>query len=189
MRTFAAFLKPVRERLRVLTLQPQQLTLVFDAGASSKSQPAEAGSGQGPLCHRRPPLLPASAAGRSRRSSGRSHVVYWTVVRAWRTQRVLAGQQRDVVVVFSPQLYEGQVRGLQQHLARCGEQLKELGTTHAAHRKPVRRKLAQICGRQYLRTLVRYEVQSNEQGGTQVRSWSDLEEYRRLLQHYSDYAC
>lgn len=37
MRTFAEFLKPVRERLRVLTSQPQQLTLVFDAGASSKA--------------------------------------------------------------------------------------------------------------------------------------------------------
>jgi transposase len=48
----------------------------------------------------------------------------------------------------------------------------------------VRRRLAQICGRQYLRTLVCYEVPSNEQGGAQVRSWSDLEEYWRLLQHY-----
>ena len=48
----------------------------------------------------------------------------------------------------------------------------------------VRRKLVQICGRQYLRTLVCYEVQSHEQGGTRVRSWSDLAEYRRLLEHY-----
>jgi hypothetical protein len=32
-------------------------------------------------------------------------------VRAWRTRRVIAGQQRDAVVVFSPQLYAGQLRG------------------------------------------------------------------------------
>ena len=106
------------------------------------------------------------------------------VVRAWRTQRMIAGKQRDAVVVFSPQLYEGQVRGLHQHLARCGEQLQELGAAPRGTPEAVRRKLAQICGRQYLRTLVCYEVQSNEQGATQVRSWSDLEEYRRLLQHY-----
>ena len=92
---------------------------------------------------------------------------------------MIAGKQRDAVVVFSPQLYEGQERGLHQHMARCGEQLKQSPAPEAA-----RRKLAQICGRQYLRTLVCYEVQSNEQGGTKVRSWSDLEEYRRLLQHY-----
>ena len=184
MRTFADFLKPVRERLRVLTAQPQQLTLVFDAGASSKAnlQKLETG-GDHYVTAVRPSYqqaLLAEAADHLEEvtlSTG-------TAVRAWRTQRMIAGQQRDAVVVFSPQLYEGQVRGLHQHMARCGEQLKELGAAPRGTPEAVRRKLAQICGRQYLRTLVRYEVQSNEQGGAQVRSWSDLEEYRRLLQHY-----
>jgi transposase len=184
MRTFADFLKPVRERLRVLTTQPQQLTLVFDAGASSKAnlQKLEAGSDHY-VTAVRPSYQQALLA------EAADHLEEVTlstgaVVRAWRSQRVIAGQQRDAVVVFSPQLYEGQIRGLHQHLARCGEQLKELGTAPRGTVEAVRRKLAQICGRQYLRTLVRYEVQSNEHGGTQVRSWSDLDEYRRLLQHY-----
>jgi transposase len=184
MRTFAAFLKPVRERLHVLTSQPQQLTLVFDAGASSKAnlQKLEAGTDHN-VTAVRPSYQQALLA------EAADHLEEVTlstgaVVRAWRTRREIAGQQRDTVVVFSTQLYEGQVRGLLQHLARCGEQLKELGATPRGTPEAVRRKLAQICGRQYLRTLVRYEVQSNEQGGTQVRSWSDLEEYRRLLQHY-----
>jgi transposase len=183
MRTFADFLKPVRERLRALTLQPQQLTLVFDAGASSKAnlQKLEAGSDRY-VTAVRPSYQQALLA------EAADHLEEVTlstgaVVRAWRTQRVIAGQQRETVVVFSPQLYEGQVRGLNQHLARCGEQLRELGTAPRGTPEAVRRKLAQICGRQYLRTLVCYEVQNNEHG-TQVRSWSDLEEYRRLLQHY-----
>jgi transposase len=184
MRTFASFLKPVRERLRVLTSQPQQLTLVFDAGASSKGnlQILEAGSDHYVTAIRPSyqQTLLAEAADHLEQitlSSG-------AVVRAWRTQREIAGQQRDAVVVFSPQLFEGQVRGLHQHLARCGEQLQELGLAPRGTPEAVRRKLAQICGRQYLRTVVRYEVQSNEQGVTEVRSWSDLEEYRRLHQHY-----
>ena len=184
MRTFADFLKPVRERLRVLTSQPQQLTLVFDAGASSKAnlQKLETGSDHY-VTAVRPSYQQALLA------EAADHLEEVTlstgaVVRAWRTQRMIAGKQRDAVVVFSPQLYEGQVRGLHQHMARCGEQLKELGTAPRGTPEAVRRKLAQICGRQYLRTLVCYEVQSNEQGGTQVRGWSDLEEYRRLLQHY-----
>jgi len=37
MRTFAEFLKPVRQRLRELSKPPQQLTLVFDAGARVKT--------------------------------------------------------------------------------------------------------------------------------------------------------
>jgi transposase len=184
MRTFADFLKPVRERLRVLTSQPQQLTLVFDAGASSKAnlQKLETGSDHY-VTAVRPSYQQALLA------EAADHLEEVTlstgaVVRAWRTQRIIAGKQRDAVVVFSPQLYEGQVRGLHQHMARCAEQLKELGTAPRGTPEAVRRKLAQICGRQYLRTLVCYEVQSNEQGGTQVRSWSDLQEYRRLLQNY-----
>jgi len=184
MRTFAAFLKPVRERLRVLTSQPQQLTLVFDAGASSKAnlQKLEAGTDHYVTAVR--PSYQQSLLAEAADHLGEVTLSTGAVVRAWRTQRVIAGQQRDAVVVFSPQLYEGQVRGLHQHLARCGEQLKELGTAPRGTVEAVRRKLAQICGRQYLRTVVRYEVQSNEQGVTQVRSWSDLEEYRRLLRHY-----
>jgi transposase len=184
MRTFADFLKPVRERLRVLTSQPQQLTLVFDAGASSKAnlQKLETGSDHY-VTAVRPSYQQALLA------EAADHLEEVTlstgaVVRAWRTQRMIAGKQRDAVVVFSPQLYEGQVRGLHQHMARCGEQLRELGAAPRGAPEAARRKLAQICGRQYLRTLVCYEVQSNEQGCTQVRSWSDLEEYRRLLQHY-----
>jgi transposase len=184
MRTFAAFLKPVRERLRVLTSQPQQLTLVFDAGASSKAnlQKLEAGTDHYVTAVR--PSYQQSLLAEAADHLGEVTLSTGAVVRAWRTQRVISGQQRDAVVVFSPQLYEGQVRGLHQHLARCGEQLKELGTAPRGTVEAVRRKLAQICGRQYLRTVVRYEVQSNEQGVTQVRSWSDLEEYRRLLRHY-----
>lgn len=184
MRTFAAFLKPVRERLQTLTPEPQQLTLVFDAGASSKAnlEKLEAGADHYVTAVRpsyQQPLL-AEAADRLQEvtlSGG-------AVVRAWRTKRVIAGKERDTVVVFSPQLYAGQVRGLHQHLARCRGQLQEVGIQPRGTPEALRRRLAQICGHQYLRTLVRYEVQSNERGETQVRTWSDLEEYRRLTQHY-----
>ena len=36
MRTFAEFAKPLRQRLRALSIPAEQLTLVFDAGASSR---------------------------------------------------------------------------------------------------------------------------------------------------------
>ncbi len=184
MRTFADFLKPVRERLRVLTSQPQQLTLVFDAGASSKANLEKLETGSDHYVTAVRPSYQQSLLAEATDHLEEVTLSTGVVVRAWRTQRMIAGKQRDAVVVFSPQLYEGQVRGLHQHMARCGEQLQELGTAPRGTPEAVRRKLAQICGRQYLRTLVCYEVQSNQQGATQVRSWSDLEEYQRLLQHY-----
>jgi len=184
MRTLAAFLKPACQRLHRLTSQPEQLTLVFDAGASSKAnlQKLEVDADHYVTAVR--PSYQQSLLAEAANHLEEVALSTGAVVRAWRTRREIAGQQRDAVVVFSPQLYEGQLRGLHQHLARCGEQLKQLGTAPRGTLESVRRKLAQICGRQYLRTLVRYEVQASEQGGIQVRSWSDLEEYRRLLQHY-----
>ena len=184
MRTFAAFLHPLRERLRALTSQPQQLTLVFDAGASSKAnlEKLEAGAD-----HYVTAVRPSYQQALLAEAAGRLEEVALStgaVVRAWRTRCEIAGQERDAVVVFSPQLYEGQVRGLHQHMARCGEQLQELGATPRGTPEAVRRKLTRICGRQYLRTIVRYEIGSSKQGGAQVRSWSDLDEYRRLLQRY-----
>jgi transposase len=168
----------------VLTSQPEQLTLVFDAGASSKGnlQILEVGSD-----HYVTAIRPSSQQILLAEAADHLEPITLStgaVVRAWRTQREIAGQPRDAVVVFSPQLFEGQVRGLHQHLARCGEQLQELGLAPRGTPEAARRKLAQICGRQYLRTVVRYEVQSNEEGVTEVRSWNDLEEYRRLHQHY-----
>jgi transposase len=184
MRTFAAFLKPVRERLHALTAPVQQLTLVFDAGASSQAnlQQLEAGAE-----HYVTSVRPSSQQALLGEAAGHLEDVALStgaLVRAWRTQRVIAGQRRDTVVVFSPQLFAGQLRGLHQHLARCGEQLKQVGLTPRGTPEAVRQKLKRICARQYLRTVVRYEVRSNEQGTTQVRCWSDLDEYRRLTGRY-----
>lgn len=184
MRTFAAFLKPLRERLRGLISQPQQLTLVFDAGASSKANLEKLEAG---VDHYVTAIRPSYQQALLAEAADRLEEVVLSmgaVARAWRTQRAIAGRQREAVVVFSPQLYEGQVRGLHQYMARCGEQLKEVGATPRGTPEAVRRRLAKICGRQYVRSVVRYEVHSDEQGNTQVRSWSDLEEYRRLLRRY-----
>jgi transposase len=46
------------------------------------------------------------------------------------------------------------------------------------------RKLARICGRQYLRAVLRYSVDQNEDGAVRVRVWSDWQEYRSLAGRY-----
>jgi len=97
MKTFAAFLKPVRQRLRELAGEPEQLTMVFDAGASSKDNLAglrDYVTALRPSNHRA--LLEEASAGLApvQLSAG-------VEVRAWRGQRVIAGERREVVVVFS----------------------------------------------------------------------------------------
>jgi transposase len=184
MRTFAEFLKPVRQRLRELTPQPQQLTLVFDAGAASKENLESLSAGQDHYVTTVRPSYQQALLAEAVDHLSEVALSSGVAVRAWRTRRVIAGRERDTVVVFSPQLWNGQVRGLHQHLKRCAEQLEEVGLQPRGTPESVKRKLGKICGRQYVRNLIRYEITTDHPGNLRVRLWSDLDEYRRLTTRY-----
>src|ERR1022692_1450704 len=180
MRTFAAFLKPVRERLRELTGQPEQLTLVFDAGASSRQNLEGL---ERYVTAVRPSYHLALL------SEGAGHLAEvqlsnGAAVRAWRTQRTVAGKQRDVAVVFSPQLYEGQLRGLRQTLSRSWRELEEMQLHPPVSVEAAKRKLDKIRRHQYLRSLLCYEITRDGQGPIRIRLWSDWQEYQRLITRY-----
>ncbi len=180
MRTFAEFLKPVRKRLRELTGQPEQLTLVFDAGASSRQNLEGLEryvTAVRPSYHL---ALLSEAAGHLAEVPLSNGVV----ARAWRTQSVIAGKQRETVIVFSPQLYEGQLRGLRQTLARSWRELEEMESHPPASVEAAQRKVNKIRGRQYLRSLLCYEIDRDRQSAMRVRIWSDWTEYQRLLTRY-----
>lgn len=180
MKTFAEFLKPVRKRLRALTGQPEQLTIIFDAGASSRKNLDDREhyvTAVRPSDHR---VLVEQAAGQLaavQLSNGAE-------VRAWRTQRVISGKQREVVVVFSPQLHAGQLRGLHQSLAHAHRDTEEMSLRPRLNAEAAKRKLNKIRSRQYLRSLLGYQVDQEEQGAVRVCVWSNWEEYRRLAERY-----
>ncbi len=95
MRTFAAFLKPVRGRLHALTLQPQQLTLVFDAGASSQANLEKLEAG---VDHYVTAVRPSYQQALLAEAVDHLEEVTLSgggVVRAWRTTRKIAGKERD----------------------------------------------------------------------------------------------
>jgi len=119
MRTFAEFLKPLGKRLRALSATPEQLTIVFDAGASSRQN-------LDGLRHYVTAIRPSQQAAFLAEAAGQLTDVQLSngaVVRAYRSRPMMAGQQREVVVVFSPKLQEGQIRGLHQALARTHREL------------------------------------------------------------------
>jgi transposase len=180
MKTFVEFLKPVRKRLRDLTGQPDQLTLVFDAGASSRQNLEGLEryvTALRPSDHR---ALLSEAAGHLAEvplSTG-------ATVRAWRTLRTIAGKQREVVVVFSPQLHEGQLRGLRQTLSRSWRELEEMQLHPPKSVEAAKRKLDKIRRHQYFSSLLCYEITRHGKGPMHIRLWSDWEEYQRLVTCY-----
>jgi transposase len=182
MRTFAAFLKPVRERLRQLGAQPQQLTLIFDAGACSKQNLDGLDSEQDRYVTAMRPSNHRSLLAEAVDHLSEVSLASGAVVKAWRTRQRIAGQEREAVVLFSPQLYEGQMRGLHQGLERCWREVEQMGRQTSV--EAAKQRLSTICARQYVRSVMRYEVNQNEPGHTAVRCWCDLEEYRRLTTRY-----
>ena len=133
--TFAAFLQPLRERLQTLAGPSQQLTLVFDAGASSQKNLASLEPGPDYYVTSLRPSYHLALLAEGAEHLAEVTLSSGTTVRAWRSRQRIAGKERDVVVVFSSQLYEGQLRGLHQHAARVSDELQEMGLHPQGTRK------------------------------------------------------
>ena len=147
MRTFAAFLKPIRQRLRELSRQPQQLTLVFDAGASSRENLDSLDPVQDRYVAAVRPSQHQALLAEAVDHLADVVLPNEVTVRAWRTRHLIAGKERDAVVLFSPQLYEGQLRGLHQYLDRARTELEKMGLQPHTSAEAAKRRLAKICGR------------------------------------------
>ena len=180
MRTFTAFLKPVRQRLRDLTGQPDQLTIIFDAGSSSRQNlegMEHYVTAVRPSSH--VPLLAEVSVALNEVSLSKG-----SVARAWRGNRTIAGKKREVVVVFSAKLHEGQLRGLHQTLAKSWREAEEMASSSRLTAETAKRKLEKIRKRQYLRNLFCYRIEKSENGPVRVCVWSDWREYERLRTGY-----
>jgi transposase len=180
MKTFAEFLKPVRKHLAELTGQPDQLTLVFDAGSSSRRNLEG-------MRHYVTAARPSSHLGLLEEAAGELSEVQLASgarARAWRTSRVIAGKRREVVVVFSSKLHAGQLRGLHQTLSRSWREFEEMGSFARTTMEAAKRKLEKLRKRQYLRSLFCYRIDQDGQGPIRVAVWSDWLEYQRLDKRY-----
>src|SRR5664279_2978755 len=180
MKTFAEFLKPVRKHLLELTGQPDQLTLVFDAGSSSR-QNLEG------MAHYVTAVRPSSHLALLEQAAGELSEVQLssgTTARAWRTSRMIAGKRREVVVVFSAKLHAGQLRGLHQTLSKCWREFEEMGSFARTNAETAKRKLEKLRKRQYLRSLFCYRIDQDGTGPIRVSVWSDWLEYQRLNKRY-----
>lgn len=180
MKTFAEFLKPVQKHLLELTGPPDQLTLVFDAGSSSRRNLED-------MKHYVTAVRPSSHPALLEEAAGKFSEVQLAsgaVARAWRTSRVIAGQRREVVVVFSAKLHAGQIRGLHQTLSKSWREFEQTGSFARTTVETAKRKLEKLRNRQYLRALFCYRIDQDGTGPIRVSVWSDWLEYQRLDKRY-----
>lgn len=180
-RMLGELITPIRRRLRQLKKGREQLTLVFDAGANSTQNLNRLG--QDFVVALRPSDHKPWLATASEKLS-EVELPTGQTLRAYRERRRVLGADREVVAVFSPQLWEGQVRGLDQQLQRAGQELQKMKVEPRSPRQRVERRLNRMLDRQYLRDLVRWEWVESEPGTPRLRVWSDLAQRRRLVQAY-----
>jgi len=190
-RTFASVLDALVERYRALTTDLEGITLVFDKGNNSAANqerldrtPFHFVGSLVPTQH--PDLL---ALPRERFTPCEDPRL--PGVTAVRTTKLVYGQARPVVVVFSPTLFAKQVRGIEQHLAKRRRQLRQLqAKVRHAGRPGARGKgytasslqqaIEALLHGQHLRTLLRYEIQAPARGPLSFRYWLDAAAYADL---------
>lgn len=183
VKSFAALLEPLRRRLAALTPQPQQLTLVFDQGAESQSNLDQARELD--LAYVTA-LKPSHHRDWLAEDSQRLEAITLSTgerVRACRSRRRVHGVEHTVVIVFSHRLYEGQRRGLNQHLSSALRRLARISPHPRQGIAGARRQVDQIVGRQYLRQVLRCEVRE-EGKAVVIRPWIDQAAREKLEQTY-----
>jgi transposase len=114
---------------------------------------------------------------------------------SYRTQRVVWGKERTVVLTFNPTLYAGQVQGLAQHLKKATQSLKDLQRNLIAwqegrvkkgrppQRSSVEAQVKRILGAQYIDQIITVEI-GEAQGLPQLAFTVDQSALHRLAQRH-----
>lgn len=183
VRTFAQILAPLRARLRRLVVQASQLTFVFDQGAESQANLAAVRAGDDhyvtalkPSHHRRWLQTIAGQLQPLTLATGEE-------VRVLRTRRPVHGQEHTVVVLWSPKLYAGQRRGLEQHLQKALQRLARISRHPRGGVAGARAQVARICDRQYVRDVLHCTVEEHD-GQVRVLPHVDPAARARLEERY-----
>ena len=185
--TFPEGLKAIRQQCKELSILPERVTLVMDKGnISNKNWRLLDKSGFGYVTS----LPPGQYTGFSTRPLDEfSDCLVPDVgqMKCLRTRATVAGKERTLIVLDSPSLRDGQLRGLDQQL-----QPVLFGLTHLEHslangkrRRPgeqIERQIAKILKDALARRLLRYELTEDKQrsGYWQFDWWIDVDAYRWL---------
>ena len=176
---FPDSLSQIRNRLAALSVDIEDLTVVYDKGNLSKANQAvvdEAPFGYvASLTPAHHPELMAIASRRYTPLGGGP----LDGVPVHRLRRRIWGSERTVVLLISEQLRAGQIRGLQQHLR---QRLKALAEWREQLSKPrsgprsaesARKRIDELRSGQYINQVLHVEFDRERDGAGRLRYWVD----------------
>jgi len=184
---FPDSLSRIRERLASLSLELEDLTVVYDKGNLSKDNQALVDkesfgyvASLVPAHHAELMAIPLAdyvPLPEGTRLQG---------VPALRLTREIWGAERRVVLFLSEQLRSGQARGLQQHLSKRLQALAEwkaqLAKPRSGPRKPgsAQKKIGKLLSGQYIGKILHIEFHPDRKGSERLEYWIDDEARRHL---------
>jgi len=174
-KVFPDALTRIRERLEKLEVDLTQLTVVYDKGNLSKKNQAEVdrapfGYVASLTPHHHPNLMSIPLAS-YRRLGGKGRLAD---VRALRLEHEVWGAKRTVVLLLSEQLRAGQIRGLEQHLAKRLRELKawkeKLAKPRSGPRseEAARKQIEALCSGQYVKEVLRVTYDAKRKGADRL---------------------
>jgi transposase len=167
--TFAQVLQELTQRYQALARHCQSITLVFDKGNNSaRNQEILDASG----FHFVGSLVPTHFADLLSLPPQKFQTLQdgrLKPTRALRVTRQLWGQERTLVITFSPELQRKQIRGIQQHLSKKRRALEELQAKLRRSQRPdakgkgytresLLKQVQQICSGQHISKILRVAV-------------------------------
>jgi len=174
VRSFPDSLTRIRERFERLSLELEQLTIVYDKGNLSKNNQAWVDAAPfgyvASLVPAHHPELMKIATEDYRLLSGDQVAE----IRGLRLERTIWGQQRTVLLFLSEQLRRGQIRGLEQHLSKRIERLEQWKQQLAKPRSGPRtaasaqKQIAELLSGQYLKKVLHIEYHSDRSGSDRL---------------------
>ena len=183
---FSETLNELSDRIRTVTSDLKDVTLVFDKGNNSKdnfkmlaSQKLFYVAGLVPSHFKK--LIEEANKHFEPISAGDDEIP------AWRVKREIWGEERTCVVVISKKLKEGQIRGIHQHLEKKYKSLESLKKQLENPRRrkelsaeEIENRLSAIIKGQFIEAILKYELFTLHAGETSFTYYIDHDAFEKL---------
>jgi transposase len=183
---FSETLNELSDRIRTVTSDLKDVTLVFDKGNNSKdnfkmlaSQKLFYVAGLVPSHFKK--LIEEANKHFEPIAVGNDEIP------AWRVKREIWGEERTCVIVISKKLKEGQIRGIHQHLEKKYKSLESLKKQLENPRRrkklsaeEIENRLSEIIKGQFIEEILKYELFTLDDGGTSFTYYIDHDSFEKL---------
>jgi transposase len=167
--TFAQALQELTQRYQVLARHCQSITLIFDKGNNSARNQEILDASSFHFVGSLVPTHFADLLALPLEKFQKLKDARLKATRAWRLTRQVWGQERTLVITFSPELQRKQIRGIEQHLSKKRRALEELQAKLRRSQKPcakgkgysresLAKRVRQICSGQHISKILRVSV-------------------------------